>query len=282
MGIQRRFSAGKLGVEALNEDCIVETRDFQGVIDGASSEGAPLVEGVTVGRIVARWICDEFQTFDASQEVTKFVSLLTRTVAEKKAALNLYPYNRTGAAFFAVFNTVRREVWRLGDPWVVIDGKAHSSKLKAEVAFSQFRAVVLNSMIADGYKAHELESGVSDRDVNVIYDGAISKLANVYGSEFGYGVINGTEVATPFIEVINVPWRARALVIASDGYPEAPWEFEAAEQALASSLRRDPLQIGLAKGPKGIRPKACSFDDRSFVEINLAGGRARPTLRRVK
>ena len=84
-----------------------------------------------------------------------------------------------------------------------------------------------------------------------------------------YGVLDGTRVPDRFIEVHLLPDDADQLILASDGYPELLPTLDETEATLQRLLAADPLCIGPLLGTKGLRPGNLSYDDRTYLRIQL-------------
>jgi hypothetical protein len=179
------------------------------------------------------------------------------------------PLPRTGAAFVVLINRTRREVWRLGNPWVIFDGTADRSQLAIERVAAEYRAMYLGSVVAAGKKRYEIQSGEHDVEPLKIFENSFSQLANVYGSVFGYGALNGMPIASPFYEIIEIPKDCENLVLATAGYPFPPYELSEAEAELERTLRGDPAMFQYYPMPIGTQPGCSSFSDRSFLSVAL-------------
>jgi len=59
------------------------------------------------------------------------------------------------------------------------------------------------------------------------------------------------------------------LVLATDGYPVLMPNLKDSEQALHQLLLEDPLCIGPLLGTKGMRPGNKSFDDRTYLKLEI-------------
>ncbi|MFE9968093.1 hypothetical protein OG894_42735 (plasmid) [Streptomyces sp. NBC_01724] len=128
------------------------------------------------------------------------------------------------------------------------------------------RAVYLHCLLAVGQTAEELAAQDPDPGRQIILPVLKQQglLANQPGP-FGYGVLDGSRVPEPYIEVIPLD-GAHEVVLASDGYLTASPTLDEAERALAASIALDPLRI-TNPGTKAVEPDRASFDDRAYVRL---------------
>ena len=83
-----------------------------------------------------------------------------------------------------------------------------------------------------------------------------------------YAVINGMDIPENLVHVIPVA-HAREIILASDGYPILKRTLEESERELERIIMDDPLCIDIYKATKGVMKGYKSFDDRTFVRIDL-------------
>lgn len=93
-------------------------------------------------------------------------------------------------------------------------------------------------------------------------------LANTVG-EFGYGAIDGTAGPDAYLEVFTVGDDCSEIVLASDDYPTLPGSVAQAETGLARMLSADATCTGILRGTKAPYPGQASFDERSWVRIDV-------------
>lgn len=96
-------------------------------------------------------------------------------------------------------------------------------------------------------------------------------LANTSGSEFPYGVIDGSPVPEELVEVFDVG-VGDTVVLATDGYPSAFPTMGEAEGVVGRLVREDPLALGELTVNRGVRPGWLSYDDRAYVRLVREGG----------
>ncbi|WP_338316492.1 hypothetical protein, partial [Streptomyces bohaiensis] len=87
--------------------------------------------------------------------------------------------------------------------------------------------------------------------------------------ELAYGTLDGRRVPDGLIRVTTLPLGVHELIIGSDGYPELLGTLSESERNLKILLAEDPLCIGGLAGTKGVAPGNESYDDRSYLRLEL-------------
>lgn len=155
----------------------------------------------------------------------------------------------------AIFNTLRREVWLIGDCQAMIDGTVYENGKPYE-----------NDIAAQ--RARLIHSGCSPLEARKAIEPLLIK-AMTEGQNKTYAVIDGFPILMSGTRAISVPTDAKELVLATDGYPFLMSTLAESEQKLAEQLRTDPQNINTFLATKGLVEGNCSFDDRSYVRIAL-------------
>jgi hypothetical protein len=238
-----------------------------GVADGATAkpwddprgpDGAALAEALSV--VLAG--------LPADTTAATAVDSATRLVADLLRANGLAPGSGS-AVSFCVLHTGRRQVWRVGEARVLVDGEVHPPRTSGESVVAAARALVLRQKLAAGAAVAQLAADDPGREAVQELLRSLVGLRNVPDPRFGYPAVDGRPVPESFIEVIALPESACEVVLATDGYPEPAATLAEAERLLGARLARDPLMIADPPETKGVRPGAHSFDDRAFVRVRL-------------
>lgn len=240
-----------------------------GVADGATAkswddpngpDGVALAEAVAT---VLAALPDDARAEDAVEAATALVADLLR-------GAGVVPGSGS-AVSFSVVHATRRQVWRVGESRVLVNGAAHPPRTSGEGVVAAARALVLSQEIAAGAEVERLAEHDPGR---VAVQGMLRSLVglrNVPDPRFGYPAIDGKPVPESFVEVFDLPAGACEVVLATDGYPEPAPDLAEAERLLSERLALDPLMIADPPETKGVRPGANSFDDRAYVRVALFG-----------
>lgn len=266
MSVIEQFVEGKSD-DRTCEDMIIITDDFAAVVDGASDATGARFEGKTGGRLAAEVIAASILRRKADIDARSFADTLSAALA--KAVGHLPAKTRWPAAVVACVSRHRREVWRIGDCNVVVDGVEHASTFLIDDAASRFRAAVNAALLANGTPIDEiLERDPGSEARRVLTDNQ-QYLANTVGP-WGYGCINGGRVPSEFIEVFPIPDRPAEVILTSDGYPVVLPTLGETEATLARLIRDDPAAIGeLWPIGKSTRPGSNAPDDRAYLRVRL-------------
>lgn len=266
MKIVEVFTASKTGDDSRNEDAIVITPDFIAVLDGVTSKQCPLVEGMTGGRFAAMAAKRAIERMPPEIEGVAAVRYLGGELRESLAAkMRLSPQVDPPAVVAALYSRARKEIWRVGDLSLLIDGVLHRREKEVDRVASGARALAIEIALSSGTSPEEI--ACNDIGRNLIMP--LLKGQHIFANQsglYGYAVIDGSEVPESLIEIFaveNVP----EIVIASDGYPELAATLADSEAFLVEILSDDPLLFRRHKSTKGMQAGNISFDDRSYVRF---------------
>jgi glycerophosphoryl diester phosphodiesterase len=231
------------------------------VIDGSTAKPweAPGVTGADVADVVAA------EVGAIGSSAAAFVDSVTAALRE--FLVDAAPGARP-CATVAVLVVARREVWRIGDPWLVIEGLARPPHRDLEGAVARRRASVLRSALESGYDEASLRSDDPGRAAILADLQSLAAARNAPSGQ-GFGALDGTPVPPAYVEVFELGPAAAEVVLATDGYPVVAGSLQRCEQALAERLARDPLLIEDPPMTKGLALGATSYDDRTYVRVRL-------------
>jgi hypothetical protein len=254
-------------IEGPNADRLLPGPAFIGVVDGSTWkpwESADKADGARIAEVVALTL----ESLPASTSAREAVDLITAAVRSVWAGTE-EPVARRPCATFAVLSVARRELWRVGDAWLVVDGEVLAPAARSlELAVARERADLLRKRLLSGASINDLLKDDPGRTAILPRLGELTRRRNATDGD-AFGAVDGSAVPNAYVEVIVLPANAHEVVIASDGYPHVTSTLAETEEALRDRVTRDPLMIEEPPATKGVRPGAISFDDRSFIRVKL-------------
>lgn len=271
MKIPEQFTQGKSGDEALNEDKIVITQDFIGVIDGATSRQGLTLSGMTNGRFAAHALAAEIEKLPADINAHAAAKHLTAHLkqaaadAAKKEGRTFTDIWSFPAAALLLYSRAKKEIWRVADSTFLIDGMANYKVFPQEETWCQLRRAYLCAKIARGATEQELLENDPSWDLLTPLIADFKIFAN-YAGPYGYGVYNGTDIPEMHVEIYDAS-GAKEIVFASDGYPEVFGTLAETEAHIKKVLADDPLMYKIFPQVKGVKRGHVSFDDRTYVRF---------------
>ena len=219
------------------------------------------------GGEIASVVAQTLESLPASTSAREAVNCLTAAVHSLWADTT-EPVNQRPCATFAVLAVARRELWRVGDAWLLVDGQSVAPERSIEQAVALERADLLRERLGGGARLDDLLRGDPGRATILPRLSELSLLRNAADS-YTFGAVDGSTIPDAYVEVIALPANAHEVVIASDGYPRVAATLAETEAALRDRVTRDPLMIEEPPTTKGVMPGADSFDDRSFIRVRL-------------
>lgn len=263
MKIIEQFTCGKHGDPDRNEDRIVVTDAFIAVLDGVTAKSCPPINGKSGGRFAAEAGEAALRALDASVDAKTAVAALSAALKRQTPAL---PDGVDAPSFgMIVYAAARKQVWRVADPGLMIDGVAHMNDVPLDRVTSAARSAVIAAALAKGATPEDIAKDDPGRAFIAPMLNDQRLFANVDGP-YGYGVINGGVVPDCFIEVFDVS-SAREIVMGTDGYPKLFPSLRESEDYLAAVLRDDPLLYKMHLSTKGLAAGQVSFDDRAYIRF---------------
>lgn len=260
---------GKSGLEDDCEDGILLSESFAAVIDGATDKSGRRYSGRTGGRLVME-LCKSVLA-DLAPDVSARGAFSELTDAVDRELPGDLPLQERPSAVLAVYSSLRREIWQLGDVafWHsgVKPGGIRQRKMVDYFA-EGMRAAVISANIAAGFEAHDVMRSDPGREAIL----PLLRLQGVFrnelrSDEWGYGALDGRPIPDDYIDIHSVPGYVDEIVLASDGYPVVLPSLAESEARLSELLKEDPLCIGPLRATKGVQPGSRSYDDRAYVRI---------------
>jgi hypothetical protein len=290
MKVVEQFIRSKLGPNLDTcEDGFIRTNDFCCVVDGATSVtgGRWTSAQITGGQWAARVLLDgvENHLSPTCGSAREAVDVLTKCIQdayrseegvldimectpEERATASIMLYSKHLNQIICVGDCQAALLDKSGKIFQVIQPIKHNDEV-----MSQGRCMFLQLELARGKTAEELRNAPSDvgRDfIEPLRRGQRLFQNNPDAPPINqYWVMDGFPVSAKGIEVHHVPRKTRQIILASDGYPKLYATLDETEAALHSILKQDPLLMDLYMSTKGVRPPAESFDDRTYLSIDL-------------
>ena len=242
------------------------TDDFIAVIDGSTSKAdvrySPDVSnGRLCMQIVSRVISENL-TPDST--ITDFCRLTAEAVSAYYSQKPVKADNNLMAASAVVLNVKKQEVWFVGDCLCLIDGVLYEYPKPEEEVNAEKRSKYIHKLLEEGRATVE---GLRIKDIG--RDCIKNELRSCCERQNrDYAVINGMDIPENLIHVVPVA-DAKEVVLASDGYPVLKGTLTESERELERIINNDPLCIDLYKATKGVMQGYKSFDDRTYIRIEL-------------
>lgn len=237
-----------------------------GVVDGATAKEWDSPRAPTGARI-ADCIAEVIGATADELPPAEVVRQATVAVAGLHTRAGVSPGSASAATFAAVA-IQRRQILRVGDAHVAVNGRRVEELATGELVVAKARALVLRQCLTAGMTLDELRRHDLGRDAIQPLLRALTGLRNI-AVDGGYGAIDGRPVPDHFIELIALPDDPCEVTLATDGYPRIGQDLDETEKLLRERLAEDPLMIADPPATKGWMADADSYDDRSFVRLAL-------------
>ena len=272
---------GKKSQEAC-EDGMVVTDDFIAVIDGSTSKtpkhlNPDMKNGRYAMLLISEYIREQLKA-DASvddfcQEVTECLYNKVYQPLGVAERLAQHPEERLTASAI-LYSRARKEVWMVGDCQAIICGKLYENGKPYEEKIAQKRV----ELILQGMSPAEARKQIEPLLVRAMLE----------GQNKTYTVIDGFPIYREGVRVVPLKMKQASndietyleehskpisspyeVVLASDGYPFLKPTLAESEEALAKQIANDPQNIKTFIATKGIVEGNKSFDDRTYVRIEV-------------
>lgn len=237
-------------------DRVVVGRRLIGVVDGATAKPWD-AEGTVTGEQVADVVARVLRDADGEDLPELLDGMAARLPSTAEGS----------AATFAVLDPIRRQVWRVGEQWIVIDGDVHDPIPGPEQVVAAARQMVLRAHLAAGAAVSDLVVHDPGRTAVLPLLRMSDRLRNTWPD--GFAAVDGTPIPDSLQERLHLLPTTREVVLATDGYPSPATTLQDAESALQARLSADPLMVQDPPATKGRPPGASSYDDRAFVRVRL-------------
>lgn len=260
----------KAGTEDGGDDLLVVTPHFAAVLDGATDGSGATYNGVGAARFVAQTGARVVEALAADVTAQEATAQMTAAVGQAlQKTRPSYAPSRPPCFVLVMYSAARREVWRVGDAQYLIDGQGRNPEMAVDIVTSRARQLVTHAHLSAGESTETLRQNDPGREAVKPLLELQTQFMNRVNSPYGYGAISGKKVPDAFVEVIDVPTGVREVVLASDGYPRLYPTLRESEAWLEHVLEHDPLLAELHVTAKGWRPGNVSFDDRTYLRLEL-------------
>ena len=263
--VLEQFCQGK-GDPAACEDRLIITPHFIAVIDGATSS-APLASGKAGGIVAAEAIADTIQSLNPDATAHECITKASQAVFTATGVWPDASQNRPCAAI-VVYSAARREIWRVCDCHIRIDGTAYDGEVLVGQIPYTFRSAILRARLALGQTTVTAEQS-RPREESLIRP--FVQVQNVFLNNptdpMGFGAINGLPVPEKFIEVFKVP-DAKEIILCSDGFFTPPATLAEGLAELKRLKHEDPLLCHQVNGSRPFPADGDFFDDTTYVRFH--------------
>jgi len=244
------------------EDILVVVPDFVAVIDGVTNNTGGTYNGRQPGRFAAETIAAGIsnlpRTVDCFVAARELSACLQTALAHAEQDS---PGQDPPSATAVIFSAGKRQVWRVGDSHLAINGRAYMGSKEIDRVVAAARSVYLNACLLEGSTVGHLQQHDPSREMlHPIF--VKQYLFRNKPVALGYGAFDGSPVPRKYIEFFEVPAGRAEIVLASDGYLTPALTLAQAERHL-----RQVLLIGPNQETKGMIPGNLSYDDRAYIRI---------------
>lgn len=266
MQIIEYFLRGKENNPDTCEDGLVIGKNLIAVIDGVTSKGTRLWNGMTSGCYAKKVLIDYLEGDVEKQSAAELLDNLDAVLREQIKDFCAEPFSEEyPRAAIIVYNDVYKEIWVYGDCQCRINGDIYLHSKKIDELNADLRAFYLEYQILQGIDINSLvEDDLGRKYIksNLLMQ---STFENISGY-FGYPILNGMGIEKSMIKSYPVS-EGDTIILASDGYPVLEQTLNESEETLAYILRNDPMCFRLYHSTKGIKQGNISFDDRAFCRF---------------
>lgn len=272
MQVIEQYTAAK-STTTPSEDAVVVNAYYAAVIDGATPKtDFRFPEGETPGHLAARLIADAIMTLPPTSTGKEAIDFISSAMRQGFNYPHLPSCNRPIASVI-IFSALRREVWMVGDCQYLLpeSGIEHQGSKMIDRILSEWRRDIDSSLLSRGIMTEE---AIRSQDPGrAIIQPHITRQVRYQnradGHPLAYAMLDGSDIPQSMIQVFCLPSDCHQLVMATDGYPKLFPTLEETERHLAKLLKADPLCIGALTGTKCILPGNISYDDRTYLSIEI-------------
>ncbi len=254
----------------MSEDMIAIAQHWAAVVDGATDATDATFNGLSGGRFAAEVLTGALIGLEADIDARTAIDALTQALASATALVTEADVDvRWPSAAITIVSPARRQIWRVGDGPILIDGAEVASRSSFDDAAYSFRATINAALLASGRTLKDIINNDPGRVASRPLHDLQQHLANTTG-QWSYGCINGRAVPDEHIEVFDLPAHEVEIVIASDGYHDVQTTLAGSESLLREQQTSDPAAIGeLWRMGKALIPGNDSMDDRAYIRVRL-------------
>lgn len=275
MKIKEIFNLGKQANQELCEDGYVVTDDYAVVIDGAGTPSPYTFESKKGGRFIMELIRESIPKLDKRHDHLSFISELNDLLLQKYKDLGVFvdllsDINIRPMASIIVYSKYKNELWLFGDCQALVNGVHYTNPKLLDEVTSNARKMFIDAEILLGKPiVNILEEDSGRKFIEPLLKIQRTFLHNEGDNPLSYSAIDGFGFRDDDIKVVTLADSVREIVLASDGYVVLKDSFHKTEEVLKKQLELDPLAIKELKGTKCHSPQDYSFDDRTYLKLEL-------------
>lgn len=276
MTVIEKFTLGKNGDPEGGEDHIEITDAFYGVFDGVTSRGRAVtenlrIEGATPGRWAARTLGASLRSLAADSTAEDALEHLRTALYDGMLRNHVDPdaWQWPAAAQTCVYSHARKEIWRLGDITIAVNGTPlPESPTPLDGPATSYRAAALWALLAAGHGEDDLRENDPTWEMLLPLLELQHHLRNCPDATnpFAYWNLDGRQLPGSAMGVFKVQ-AGDEVVVTTDGYLRPDVTLDVAESELTQVLTEDPLLIRLHHGFRPVARTAVSFDDRAYLRF---------------
>lgn len=275
MHIIEKKIVAKTGKPETCEDSYCVTEHYACVIDGATNVSDKKYHGQTPGQIISEMIEETIPHLPPKADIGEIIAIINHRLINHYEELGIIdsirenPFSRPSAAL-ALYSRHRRTVWLIGDCQCMIDDDLHTNTKVVDDITAQARSLFLEAELQKGKTIDELlerDTGFEAVKPFIQMQYYMQNLQE--DTQYSYIAVTGFDFNLSDIKTIPIKPNAEYLVLASDGYPQLKPTLDESETYLQYILENDPLCFREYKLAKGLVKGHVSFDDRTYLRINL-------------
>lgn len=266
MRIIEQFSIGKREGTPC-EDGWVVTAHFAAVVDGSTAKMKVPEGQESPGHLAMRLVCKAIEELPADVDMKTMLQRLTAVVADDPTYQGTN-YRPTCSA--VIYSRFHQEVWFIGDcpgRWL---GQTYQFEKLVDKILIDMRCRAIRYYLSHGYTVDDIKQ--HDKGRAFIYDALCDQVHFQNDPDkknpYAYPVIDGQPIDPSLVRCFSVA-NASELILTSDGYPKVCDTLEATEAHLADVLKKDPLCIQENPATKCLVEGNRSFDDRTYLRIEI-------------
>lgn len=275
MRIVESYWTSKAGDPVSSEDRYCVTEHYACVIDGATDVSGKRYRGQTSGQLIAALLEEGIRDLPPKAEIGEIIRLLNKRLLETYKEMDIYNDITENAhslpsAAMVLYSRYHNRIWMIGDCQCMLDGKLHTNEKVVDTITAEARSLFLEAELLRG----KTIEGLLDQDTG--FEAILPFLQAQYEmqntpvpTQFGYIAMTGFEFDLSQIKTVNVDPDVKFLILASDGYPRVRTTLLETEAELQQILDKDPLCFREYKLAKGLKSGNSSFDDRTYVKLEL-------------
>ena len=275
MVIIEQYIEAKTGKPEQCEDGIAVNEHFVAAIDGVTSKNNFSFQAKSPGRIAMELIREVILGLNPQIDATGALEEINRHIRDwyKEHGflenMREKTEDRCGASC-VIFSSHKKELWFVGDCQALVNGEAFQPQKQADKIFSDLRALLIHSELAQGKTEEELLERDTSRERIFDLLKFQTKLQNTSCKrEFSYYIVDGFDW-DPALGLLVVPANKPngEITLASDGYSRLLPTLKETETFLSQQLREDPLCYKQFRNTKGRYRDNVSFDDRCYIRFS--------------